>query len=128
MNANRFHRRGLLLVIVLAVIVIMGGLLTLLATYAAQNYRSWQADTSRRVAVSITESAAGYAQAHRKEWSEKMPEQTIDLDVAALIPEGLAGGASIAFADENGKRLCRITGHAELGPGGATREIVLPLN
>jgi type II secretory pathway pseudopilin PulG len=112
---------------VLIVLVLAGGLLTLLATFASQGYRDRQADQARLAARAITASAAAYARGHAQEWSSRLPEKPIELDIAALLPPNMTGSAQIEFSSQEGRPECRITGRTELGPVGAASEISIPL-
>ncbi len=122
--ANR-RCRGLILVLVLGVIVLVGGALTVLATWAAEGYRTRQGDQARLAAHALTDSAVGYARGHLQEWSTHPREEPVNLDVSTLLPPNMTGSAVITFDTLGGRRICRITGAAQVGLSAATDEVGL---
>jgi len=120
-------RRGLILVLVLAVTVVVGSTLAVLATWAAQGYRTRQADRARLTARAITDSAAAYARAHLDEWSARPPTAPVVLDVSALLLPNMTGSAAITFLTIDDRRVCRASGEVQIGPSGALDEVTLEL-
>lgn len=123
---RRALRRGQLLILVLVAIVLVAGLLTTLAVYAAQSYRDRQADRARFTARTLAQSAAAYAREHA---ANKMtaPAGPITLDVTDLLPTNTTGSATIDFPQADGGRVCRITGKAECGRSEAFSEVEVDL-
>lgn len=125
MNRKRTDRHGHLLVLVLVLVVMVGGLLTLLATYSMQMHRDRQADRTRLLARAMTASAAGYARAHLAEWTADPPDKPVELDVSGMLPPNVEGSAIIDFPTHDGRRLCRVTARTQWGPAGAVAETLI---
>ncbi|GMV97272.1 MAG: hypothetical protein HRF43_16585 [Phycisphaerae bacterium] len=125
MNRTRTDRRGHLLVLVLVLVVMVGGLLTLLATCSTQMHRDRQADQTRLLARAMTASAAGYARAHLAEWAANPPDKPVELDVSGLLPPNVEGSAVIDFPIQDGRRFCRVTARTQWGPAGAVSETLI---
>jgi type II secretory pathway pseudopilin PulG len=127
MKAMPNSRRGLILVLVIVVTALIGGGLAVLTAWAAEGYRTRQADRARLTARALTDSAAAYARAHLEEWSTRAPTQPVTLDVSALLLPNMTGSATITFETIDGRAVCHATGAAQVGPSTAMDEIDLDM-
>ena len=128
MKPRRSQRRGVTLALVLMVMTVVGGMLTLLATCAAQRYRDRQAERVRLVARALTDSAAAYARTQLDTWSHTPPDEPVQLDVKALLPPEMTGSATLAVVTIDNRRLCRVSTRVSRGVYAAADEIDLDMN
>jgi len=127
MNPRLRRRRGVTLALVVMVMAVVGGMLTLLATCAAQRYRDRQAERVRLVARALADSAAAYARTQLDTWSHTPPDEPVRLDVKALLPPEMTGSATVAVVTIDKRRLCRVSTRVSRGAYAATDEIHLDM-
>jgi type II secretory pathway pseudopilin PulG len=109
------HRRGVMLVLVIVAIAMVAGLLSMIAASTAHRFRARRAEQIRLVARTIADSAAAYVDAHRAEWVSAPPPDTVELDVADLLPAKMTGWATLDFHILDGRTTCHVTAQAGQG-------------
>ena len=120
-------RRGFILTAVLAVMGLVAGVLAVLAYCSATYYRDHQAERIHLVAQAVTDSVIAYARTHEASWSATPPSEAIPVDIAALLPPGASGSASIAFPANKDHRTCHVLVRVARGRYGSASELDLDL-
>ena len=113
MKTRRWRRPGVMLALVMMVMAMISYLLAVLATCSVGHHRERQLQRVRCAARSLTDSSLAYARSHLEAWQTAPPEQTINLDVTALLPERMKGSAQISFIAAGDSHVCHITVRVE---------------
>ena len=128
MRRPTYRHRGFIMTAVLAVMGLVAGVLAVLAYCSATYYREHQAERVHLVTQAATDSVIAYARTQAPSWSAAAPTEAIPVDIAALLPPGASGSASIALTATQGRRICHVSVHVARGRYGAASEIDLALS
>ncbi len=127
MQKRSHTRRGVALIVVLTIIVLVGGMLTVLAAGATGLYRNRKIQQVEQVSRSVADSATAYVRRHLPAWSDHPPERDIPLNIAAILPEGMTGTCVLSFPTVDHQRCCRVTAHVKQNTQGKIETLDLPL-
>ena len=128
MKTRRWRRPGVMLALVMMVMAMISYLLAVLATCSVGHHRERQLQHVRCAARSLTDSSLAYARSHLQTWKTDPPEQAINLDVAALLPERMKGSAHISFLEAGDSHVCRIAVRVERFGVIAADQVELPVD
>lgn len=125
MRPTKRNRRAVVLVQVLAGLAVLAGLLVLLTHLAAQHHRDHKAERVRIAAAALAESGVAYVSAHAGKLDLPDDGSPLEMDAAAITPEGMTASLNVVRVEEDGKPVLRVRGIATSGAYSAVKDITL---
>jgi hypothetical protein len=102
MRCQPTRQRGFVMAMVIVTLAVVVGTLSLLAVFAAARYREVRVERIRQAGHAALDSAARLASSRLDKWAADPPSQPVDLDIAALLPPGMTGSATVtAVSDQD---------------------------
>ncbi len=97
MKNTRRRERGFMLILVVTTMALVGGVLTVLADFAASQHKAHKVCLLDNAADSIASSVSSMIRANARVWQEDPPPQATEIDISQLLPSRTTGSATITW-------------------------------